>query len=283
MARARNIKPGFFRNADLVELPIETRLFFIGLWTIADRAGRLEDRPKQIKMELFPADSFDCDAMLNELASIGMVERYEYEGKRYLNIVNFCKHQNPHKEEKASTIPDSCGNIAEHKQARCKHGANTVQPKCENHGNPADSLIPDSPIPESSEQPLPEAAPPVADNPEKSETELQAVCRQTWDAYSEAYERKYSTKPVRNAKVSSQVKQFVQRIGYDESLSVAEWFVSHPGDFYVKDLHGFGLLLKDAEKLRTQWATGRVSTQAAKNTPAPENFGAKNYGTGGKL
>ena len=61
MARARNIKPGFFRNADLAELPIEARLLFIGLWTIADREGRMEDRPKQIKMELFPADSLDCD------------------------------------------------------------------------------------------------------------------------------------------------------------------------------------------------------------------------------
>ena len=46
MARARNIKPGFFRNADLVEMPIEARLLFIGLWTLADRSGRLEDRPR---------------------------------------------------------------------------------------------------------------------------------------------------------------------------------------------------------------------------------------------
>ena len=67
MARARNIKPGFFRNADLAELPIEARLLFIGLWTIADREGRMEDRPKQIKMELFPADSLDCDDLLGPL------------------------------------------------------------------------------------------------------------------------------------------------------------------------------------------------------------------------
>lgn len=152
MARARNIKPGFFRNADLVELPIETRMFFIGLWTIADRAGRLEDRPKQIKMELFPADSVDCDEMLNQLSAIGMVERYEHDGKRYLQVVNFCKHQNPHKDEKASTIPDRDGNHAETKQAQIKHGASTVQAPCKDDGNRADSLIPDSLIPESIEK-----------------------------------------------------------------------------------------------------------------------------------
>ena len=92
MARARNIKPGFFRNADLVELPMEARLLFIGLWTLADREGRLEDRPKQIKMEIFPADSVDCDVLLVQLASTGMVARYEVDGKRYLQVVNFTKH-----------------------------------------------------------------------------------------------------------------------------------------------------------------------------------------------
>ena len=64
MARARNIKPSFFTNEDLVELSFETRLLFIGLWTLADRAGRLEDRPKRIKMAVFPADSVDVERSL---------------------------------------------------------------------------------------------------------------------------------------------------------------------------------------------------------------------------
>lgn len=133
MARARNIKPGFFRNADLVELSFETRLLFIGLWTLADREGRLEDRPKQIKMELFPADSVDCDKLLDEIAATGMLDRYEVDGKRYLQVVNFSKHQNPHRDEKASTIPNQQGLIEEQDkpdantvQAPCNHDANTV-------------------------------------------------------------------------------------------------------------------------------------------------------------
>ena len=148
MARARNIKPGFFRNADLVELSFEERLLFIGLWTLADRDGRLEDRPKQIKMELFPADSVDCNAMLDSLAATGMVARYEVDGKRYLQVVNFGKHQNPHRDEKASTIPDQSGNL----QAQDKHCASTVQTLCSNDGDTMSiGLNPDprSLIPES--------------------------------------------------------------------------------------------------------------------------------------
>ncbi len=155
MARARNIKPGFFRNADLVELPVEARLLFVGLWTLADRDGRLEDRPKQIKMEIFPADSFDVGELLSELAGTDMLERYEVGGKKYIQIVNFTKHQNPHRDEKASTIP-APGSIAhiQHPVAG-EHGASTVLAPCEHCANTVaiglipDSLIPDSLIPES--------------------------------------------------------------------------------------------------------------------------------------
>jgi hypothetical protein len=105
MSRSRNIKPGFFRNADLVELPVETRLLFIGLWTMADREGRLADRPKQIKMELYPADGFDVDAMLGQLHDSGFIKRYESNKIKCIQITNFLKHQNPHHAEKPSPIP----------------------------------------------------------------------------------------------------------------------------------------------------------------------------------
>lgn len=105
MARSRNIKPGFFHNADLVELPVETRMLFIGLWTLADRDGRLADRPKQIRMEIYPADVFDVDAMLQALHDTGFILRYEVSGIRYIQVNNFLKHQNPHHREPASSCP----------------------------------------------------------------------------------------------------------------------------------------------------------------------------------
>lgn len=125
MARARNIKPSFFINEELVELPFSTRLLFIGLWTIADRDGRLEDKPKKIKMALFPADNLDVNDALNELQSSNFILRYEIDNIQYIQILAFSKHQNPHIKEPASTIP-----------APCKHSSETVQAV----------LIPDSPL-----------------------------------------------------------------------------------------------------------------------------------------
>lgn len=105
MSRSRNIKPGFFQNEDLAELAFEYRILFQGLWCEADREGRLEDRPKRLKAAIFPYDSVDVDAGLESLASAGFIVRYEVEGKRYVQILNFVKHQNPHKKEAASVIP----------------------------------------------------------------------------------------------------------------------------------------------------------------------------------
>jgi hypothetical protein len=138
MARARNIKPGFFVNEELVGLPFSTRLLFIGLWTIADRAGRLEDRPKRIKMAVFPADNVDVEGALADLESSGFLLRYQNGEARYIQILAFDKHQHPHKDEKQSAIP-----------APALPGAGTgPEPWCHN-ANPADCPIPDSPIPDS--------------------------------------------------------------------------------------------------------------------------------------
>lgn len=119
MARARTIKPSFFKNDDLVEIDPLGRLLFIGLWTIADREGRLEDRPKKIKMEILPADSCDVAAFLAALQDAGFITRYEVDGKRYIQINNFSKHQNPHPRETGSEIPPiPAQNDAEEAQSR---------------------------------------------------------------------------------------------------------------------------------------------------------------------
>lgn len=112
MARARNIKPSFFTNEYLSELQPLARLLFIGLWCYADREGRLEDRPKRLKVDILPYDNCEIDKLLNSLANSpdGFITRYEADGRRYIQITNFAKHQNPHVKEQASTIPTPCKN-----------------------------------------------------------------------------------------------------------------------------------------------------------------------------
>lgn len=105
MARSRNVKPGTFTNDVLAECSVLARYLFIALWTIADREGRLEDRPKKIKAETLPYDDCDCDELLNQLREKGFILRYKAGENKYIQILNFAKHQNPHVKEQASSIP----------------------------------------------------------------------------------------------------------------------------------------------------------------------------------
>lgn len=91
--RIRTIKPDFWKHDGIAELQYETRLLFIALWCIADRRGRMEDRPRRIKAECFPYDELDVDAMLSELHRAGFIDRYEAEGVRVIEVCSFEKHQ----------------------------------------------------------------------------------------------------------------------------------------------------------------------------------------------
>jgi len=105
MARSRNIKPGLFQNEILgVADPLYT-LAFQGLWLVADREGRLEDRPMRICAQTFPYRTVDMNALLDWLHANAFILRYEVAGKRFIQVLNFGRHQNPHKNETESVIP----------------------------------------------------------------------------------------------------------------------------------------------------------------------------------
>jgi hypothetical protein len=104
MPRSRNIKPGFFKNEDLAECSAWARLCFVGLWLLADREGRLEDRPKRIKAELFAFDSIEVDPLLDELARYDFLLRYRNDEGAFIQIVKFTSHQTPHYSERPSVI-----------------------------------------------------------------------------------------------------------------------------------------------------------------------------------
>lgn len=141
MARSRNIKPGFLTNADLIECPFEMRILFAGLWMFADREGRLKDKPKQLKINIFPGDDVDVDLGLDTLEGKGFLRRYQVDGGRYIEIQNFSKHQNPHHREPPSEIPEPPQDI-ENKEA--SESPRQDQGKTEESRADSGFLIPDS-------------------------------------------------------------------------------------------------------------------------------------------
>jgi hypothetical protein len=110
MARIRYLKPDFFTDEDLCELPFEARILFEGLWCHADKAGRLEDRPKFLKAMIFPYDEVDIEKNLDLLSQRKLnghpfIIRYQAHEQKLIQIVKWDKHQKPHHTEKESIFP----------------------------------------------------------------------------------------------------------------------------------------------------------------------------------
>ena len=137
MARSRNIKPALFKNEVLGVADPFLTILFASLWCLADKSGRLEDRPLRIKAETFPyRENIDINVYLTELHTLGFIRRYERHGIKIIQVINFSKHQHPHKTEADSILPeyeeesDSCS-------IHVKYTLNTGS-------RPADSLNTDS-------------------------------------------------------------------------------------------------------------------------------------------
>ncbi len=204
MARARNIKPGFYKNEDLAECSVWARLLFPGLWMLVDREGRMEDRPKRIKGEIFPYDSIEVDPLLQELENWGFIERYVSDGKKVISVISFLDHQSPHGKEADSELPDRDGYYIVHERDKkngCvtgkyyKHETSTVpaQDKHETSTVPAhpESLIlnPESLILN------PESLNPESLNPEISEA-IASSCTELYSSVPDAREKPIDDSPI---------------------------------------------------------------------------------------
>lgn len=106
MARIRSVKPEYFDDPDVGQLSAEAALAFVGLWTQADKRGRLPDDPRRLKVRIRPYSSADFGATLAELVEAGFLIRYQSsDGVKLLQVRSFEKHQKTHKLEPDSQYP----------------------------------------------------------------------------------------------------------------------------------------------------------------------------------
>ena len=104
MARIRYIKPEYFDDEDIAQIPFEAERLFQGLWVYADREGKLEYRPKYLKAKIFPyhdkITTEDIITLLNLLSNPNIPERpnkkfiviYEVSDRKYIKILSSNKH-----------------------------------------------------------------------------------------------------------------------------------------------------------------------------------------------
>jgi hypothetical protein len=108
VSRIRQIKPAFFKHAELYDAEVSSglplRVAFAGLWTVADKRGVFQ-WSRNVKPDVLPYDACDMLAVLDALAAAGFILRYEVDGKAYGFIHNFAAHQHFHHHEKDNGFP----------------------------------------------------------------------------------------------------------------------------------------------------------------------------------
>jgi hypothetical protein len=96
MGRIRTIKPEFPQSETIGKLSRDSRLLFLQLFTIVDDCGRARGSSRMLASLLYPYDDDApklLQAWLDELSKNECIVQYEHEGARYVEIVNWLKHQ----------------------------------------------------------------------------------------------------------------------------------------------------------------------------------------------
>lgn len=259
MSRIRTIKPEFWVSAQIMECSHSARLLFIGLWNFCDDHGVHPANLRQLKAEVFPGDDIILRTLaewVQELFSQHLIAEFDHQDKTYWYVTGW-HHQRIDKP--SCKYPEPNGNLRYSSTIlrtflEC---STNVLPSSVKEGSLKEGSLPyqgTAPEPIDDTSPIPPTTSPALDKPTAKTTEV-------WEAYSAAYFLKYGTQPVRNAKVNSQLSHLIDRLGAEEAPQVAAFYVQHNNAFYVRNGHAVGFLLNDAEKLRTEWATGRMLTQ----------------------
>lgn len=97
MGRQRMVKPDFWTSEQVMALPRDARLFFIGLWNFSDDAGRFRWAPETLRVRIVPSDT-DVNAQtvqlwLSLIAQQGLVERYRSATGDHIGLVTGWHHQ----------------------------------------------------------------------------------------------------------------------------------------------------------------------------------------------
>lgn len=93
--RIRQVKPAFWSDRAMASLPEPTRLFYIGLWGIADDGGFLDDSTAEIAGELYRYEpvkrrEIRVEDMLSQLIAAERVVRHEC---GHLEVPRLAEHQ----------------------------------------------------------------------------------------------------------------------------------------------------------------------------------------------
>lgn len=111
MARIRTVKPEFWSDEKLKNVPLQARLAFIGLWTYSDDYGVVKGNPVLLKSFIFPYDDNIRQNQFNEwldaLVNARMLQPFIFNGESLYYIRSFRNHQKVDRPSLTRNCPES--------------------------------------------------------------------------------------------------------------------------------------------------------------------------------
>lgn len=109
MARIRSVSPGLRTSETAAQWSREARYTWVLLWGYLDDYGRGVDNARVIALDCYPLDDDVSPQMmadwLDQYQAAGSICRYEFDGKKYLHVLNWADHQKPQHPSKARIVP----------------------------------------------------------------------------------------------------------------------------------------------------------------------------------
>lgn len=91
--------------------------------------------------------------------------------------------------------------------------------------------------------------------------EEKSLGSRVWDAYAEAYERRYGFKPPSSARCYGQAKYLGQWLG-EEAIPVVQFYLQHTDQIFVKNKHPFNMVITSYQRVHADWKHGSSLSQA---------------------
>lgn len=221
------------------------RLVWAYLPCHADQAGRLKDSAFMLKVAILPADNVDMEALLDELADRRHIIRYQANGQRYIQIRNFRKYQNPHKNEPVSTVPEVIEKLPESLQKKPEHSGAAPEkdrsaPAVRSGSGPGPDQVRSSPAIS-----IPRNEPPEPDVPQNGR-ELVRVYGRLWER---RWNMLFAEKPFDQANADKLIDGAPEELRREFKPALAA-FLANAEPKYIEAKHPFQVFARDFDRFR---------------------------------
>lgn len=267
---SRLIRDGILESERVNQLSAEAEVFYRRLMSVVDDWGRYYAKPKLLRAAAYPlrldtVGDADIGRWAEECVNANLIRLYQAGGAQFLVVLDF-RQQVRAKKSKFPDPPemlDTCAADAQHMQGTAQAGATHVctKTKSKTKSNQDGGSLRSPPSPQGDLVGGVEHLPPT--NPSDVSKNTKPPSAAAFDAYAQAYSARYGVIPPASAKTRGQFANLVTRIPAEEAPDVAAFYVTHSRRLYVEAGHPVDLLLRDCEKLRTEWRTGRTITATA--------------------